>query len=328
MKRVMIWCITLAAWGFMASSALVHAQAGAHDYPTRNLRLIVPFGAGGGPDATGRQVAQGLSERTMRNVIVDNRPGASGLIGMAELARANADGHTVGLVSLSQAVIQAMAANPPVNIAHDLAPVAHLFRQYTVLIVRPDSPAKSVRDLLQLLREKPGFHGYASGGNGTPAHLAAELFLRANKVQARHIPYKGMTAGVTDIIRGDVLFACSVTSNVATLIQGGRLKALGLLAPKRISTFPDVPAFAELGLPDVDVTSWAGIAAPRATPPALRQRLAALLRATVEDPVHAKAFTALGLEIAYLPAEPFDAVIQSEAARWARFVKETGLRID
>ena len=129
-------------------------------------------------------------------------------------------------------------------------------------------------------------------------------------------------------IRGDVLFACSVTSNVASLIQGGRLKALGLLAPRRISTFPDVPAFAELGLPDVDVTSWSGIAAPRATPPVLSQRLAAFLRETVDDPVHAKAFAMLGLDIAYLPAQPFGAVIQSEVARWARFVKETGLRID
>ncbi len=308
--------------------AQAHAQTSTEVYPTRNLRLIVPFGAGGGPDAMGRQLAQGLSERTKRNVIVDNRPGASGLIGMAELARANADGHTIGAVSISQVVIQAMAANPPVNIARDLAPVAHLFRQYTVLIVRPDSPAKSAHDLIQQIREKPGFHSYASGGNGTPAHLAGELFLRANKVQGRHIPYKGMMVAVTDIIRGDVLFACSVTANVATLIHGGRLKALALLAPRRNSTFPDVPTLAELGLPEVDVTSWTGVATPLATPLALRQRLSAILREVVDDPAHAKAFGTLGLEVTYQPAELFGSIIQSEVLRWARFVRDTGLQID
>lgn len=318
----------LAALAVCVVCAAAQAQDSAQVYPTRNLRLIVPFNAGAGPDATGRQLAQGLSERTKRNVIVDNRPGASGLIGMSELARANPDGHTIGLVSLSQAVIQAMAVNPPVNVARDLAPVAHLFRQYTVLIVRPDSPLKSARELLQMLRDRPGAFAYASGGNGTPAHLAAEIFLRTNKVQARHIPYKSMMLAVTDIIRGDVTFACSVTANVATLINGGRLKALGLLAPRRVGAFPDVPSFAELGLPDVDVTSWSGIAVPLATPIALRQRLAVILRDITEDPVHAKAFAALGLETAYLPVEPFGALMQSEVARWAKFVKETGLRID
>lgn len=311
-----------------ACCAAAQAQDGAQAYPTRNLRLIVPFNAGAGPDATGRQLAQGLSERLKRSVIVDNRAGASGLIGMSELARANADGHTIGLVSMSQTVIQAMAANPLINVERDLAPVAHLFRQYTVLIVRPDSPAKTARDLLQLLRDMPGTHAYASGGNGTPAHLAGELLLRTNKVRARHIPYKGMMAAVTDIIRGDVLFACSVTANVATLIHSGRLKPLGMLAPRRVSAFPDVPAFPELGLPDVDVSSWSGIAAPLATPPAVRRRLGAVLREITDDPIHAKAFTALGLETAYLPMEPFGALIQSEVSRWAKFVKETGLRID
>jgi tripartite-type tricarboxylate transporter receptor subunit TctC len=313
---------------FCAACATTQAQDSVQAFPARNLRLIVPFNAGAGPDATGRQLAQGLSERLKRNVIVDNRPGASGLIGMSELARASADGHTIGLVSLSQVVIQAMAVNPPVNVERDLAPVAHLFRQYTVLIVRPDSPAKTARELLQLLRDKPGAHAYASGGNGTPAHLAGELLLRTNKVQARHIPYKGMMAAVTDIIRGDVLFACSVTANVATLIHAGRVKPLGLLAPKRVSAFPDVPSFAELGLPDVDVTSWSGVAVPLATPLAVRRRLGAVLREITDDQVHAKAFAALGLETAYLPMEPFGALIQSEVSRWAKFVKETGLRID
>ncbi len=311
-----------------AACAAAQAQDSTQVYPTRNLRLIVPFNAGAGPDATGRQLAQGLSERTKRNVIVDNRAGASGLIGMAELARANADGHTIGLVSLSQTVIQAMTPNPPVNVARDLAPVAHLFRQYTILITRPDSPARNARELLQLIRDKPSAYAYASGGNGTPAHLAGELFLRMNKGQARHIPYKGMTSAVTDIIRGDVLFACSVTANVATLIHGGRIKALGLLAPKRIAAFPDVPSFAELGLPDVDVTSWSGIAVPLATPISVRRQLAVMLREITDDPVHAKSFAALGLDTAYLPMEAFGAVIQFEVARWAKFVKETGLRID
>jgi len=203
-----------------------------------------------------------------------------------------------------------------------------LFRQYTVLIVRPDSPFKSARDLLQRLRDKPGEYSFASGGNGTPAHLAGMLFLRSNKVQARHIPYKGMMLAVTDIIRGDVLFACSVTANVTALINSGRLKALGLLAPKRVAALPDVPSFAELGLSDVDLTSWSGISAPQATPLALRQRLSSILHEVTQDPAHAKVFAALGLETAYMPVAPFGDVMHSEVARWAKFVKEAGLRLD
>lgn len=304
------------------------AQESAAAYPSKNFRFIVGFTAGGGPDATSRRLAQGLVEKTGRNVVVDNRPGATGLIGMGELARSNPDGYTIGIINMASPVIQVMMAKPPVDIGRDLAPVAQLFRQYTVLVVRPELPVKSPRDLIEMIRAAPGAHSFASGGNGTPAHLAGELFIRSMGLKANHVPYKGMSIGVTDLIRGDVLFACSVIANVSSLIQSGRLKALGVLGPQRIAAFPDLPSFVELGLPDVDVSSWAGVVAPAGTPVALREKLGRILVEVADDPVHAKGFAALGLERSQAGHEALGVLIRSDLVRWARFVKETGIRMD
>jgi tripartite-type tricarboxylate transporter receptor subunit TctC len=322
-------CVLLAcAVAALVDVNCVRAQESAAAYPSRNFRFIVGFTAGGGPDATSRRLAQGIAEKTGRNVVVDNRPGATGLIGMSELARANPDGYTIGIINMASPVIQVMMAKPPVDIGRDLAPVVQLFRQYTVLVVRPELPVRTPRELIEMIRAAPGAHSFASGGNGTPAHLAGELFVRSMGLKANHVPYKGMTIGIADIIRGDVLFACSVIANVSNLIQGGRLKALAVLGPKRIAAFPELPSFVELGLPDVDVSSWAGVVAPAGTPVALRAKLGRILVEVADDPSHAKGFAALGLERSQADHEVLGALIRSDLVRWARFVKETGIRMD
>ena len=152
--------------------------------------------------------------------------------------------------------------------------------------------------------------------------------MRSVGAKATHVPYKQITTAITDIVRGDVLFACSVIANVAALIQGGRLRALGVVGPKRLALFPDVPSFVELGLPDPDVSSWAGVAAPPGTPLPIRQKLNRMLREVADDSVHAKAFATLGLEPAQASVEQFGTIIKSELARWGKFVRESNIRMD
>lgn len=329
MKRRHTLPVTLVGIVFATAASGTHAQTSDAAFPVRNMRFIVPFGSGSGPDALGRRLAQGLAEKTGRNIIVDNRVGASGLIGIAELARAVPDGHTIAITNLATPVAQVMMSKPPADLALDVTPVAQLFRQYTILVVRPNLPVKSAKDLVDMMKEKPGAYTFASGGSGTPAHLAGEMFVRAVGAKAVHVPYKGIVpAAVSDIIRGDVLFACSVVSNVATLVQGGRLKGLAIVGPKRLIAFPEVPSFTEAGIPDPDVSSWTGVVAPKDTPVAIRQKLNRLLREIADDPAHAKAFVMLGTDPAQASVEQFGDYIKSELKRWAKFVKETNIRID
>ncbi len=301
---------------------------GARDFPAKTMRFLVPFGPGGGPDIIGRRLAQGLVEKTGRNVVVDNRVGATGILGMHELARATPDGYTFGLLNAATPVAQVMMAKPPVDLARDLVPVVQLLRYYTIVVVRPDLPARTAKDLVDMLKEKPGAYSFGSGGNGTPAHLAGELFVRSVGAKATHVPYKQITTAITDVVRGDVLFICSAVANVAALIQSGRLRAVGAVGPRRIAAFPNVPSFVELGLPDPNVVSWTGVVAPAGTPLPVRQRLHRLLREVAAVPVHATAFEQLGLEPAEGTVEQFGATIRSELDRWGKFVRDANIRTD
>lgn len=178
------------------------------------------------------------------------------------------------------------------------------------------------------MKDKPGAYSFGSGGNGTPAHLAGELFVRSVGVKATHVPYKQITTAITDVTRGDLLFICSAVANVAALVHSGRLKALGVVGSRRIAAFPSVPSFVELGLPDPDVVSWTGVVAPAGTPLPLRQKLHGILREVAAEPAQAKAFEALGLEPAEATLEQFGAMIGSELERWSKFVRETNIRLD
>lgn len=318
----------LAMLAMLAVLALAphRAWAGALEYPARTMRFVVPFGPGGGPDTIARRLAQGLTDKTGHNVVVDNRVGATGMLGMHEVARATPDGYTFGLLNAATPVAQVMTAKPPVDLARDVAPVGQLLRYYTILVVRPELPVRSARDLVEMIKAKPGAYSFGSGGNGTPAHLAGEMFMRSVGAKASHVPYKQITTAIADVIRGDVLFICSAVANVATLIQSGRLKAIGAVGPARIKAFPDVPSFVELGLPDPQVASWTGVVMPTGAPLAVRQELHRLLREVASDPVHAKIFGQLGLDPAEGTMDQFGALIRAELERWGKFVRETGIR--
>ena len=297
-------------------------------FPTRTIRLIVPFSPGGGPDVSARRLAEALSTRLGKQVIVDNRVGATGMIGMAELARAAPDGYTIVLVNLANAIAQAMQAKPPVELVRDTAPIALIGNQYTVLCVAPNAPVRTVAELSQRLKASPGKYTFGSGGNGTPAHLAGELFRRALGADARHIPYKSIATALTDVGRGEVSFIFSIGNSAIPLIRSGRLRALAVAAPQRIAALPDLPTMAEAGVAGVEVQSWTGLAAPAGTPPAIILQLNHALREVLAAADMRQFFENLGIEVADASAQEFGALVRAETVRWAAFVKQAGIGID
>ena len=297
-------------------------------FPARPIRLIVPFSPGGGPDVSARRIAEALAARLGKQVIVDNRVGATGMIGMAELARAPADGYTVALINLANVIAQAMQAKPPVDLARDTTAIALLGHQYTVLCVAPNSPARTVVELVKMLKDAPGVHTFGSGGNGTPAHLAGELFRRAIGADARHIPYKAIPTALTDVGRGEVSFIFSIGNSAIPLVRSGRLRALAVAAPQRIAALPDLPTLAEAGVAGVDVQSWTGLAAPAGTPRPLIDALNRAVRDVLAQADIRQFFGNLGIELVDGSAEEFGALVRTEAVRWAAFVRQASIGID
>ncbi|MBL8384545.1 MAG: tripartite tricarboxylate transporter substrate binding protein [Burkholderiales bacterium] len=314
--------------GILAAAAAGTSRAQAPTFPARTMRMILPFAPGGGPDTIGRRVAEGLATRLGTNIVVENRVGATGMIGLAELARAAPDGHTIGLVLQAHTVAQAMQAKPVADLVRDTAPFALIGRQYTVLCVGPGSPARSVADLAQMLKAAPGAHTFGSGGNGTPAHIAGELFRRTVGADARHIPYKALTVALTDVGRGEVSYIFSIGNSAIPLVRNGRLRALAVAAPQRVPAIPDVPTLAESGISGVEVYSWTGLVAPAGTPPAIVEVLNRATRDVLGQSAVRQAFENAGIDVMGGSAEEFASLVKSESARWAAFVRQTGITAD
>jgi tripartite-type tricarboxylate transporter receptor subunit TctC len=305
------------------------ATTGASDaYPSRPIRLIQPFSAGSGPDIVTRFVVKGMAERLGQNVVVEHRVGGTGLIGMQELARAAPDGYTIGYTNIAIPVVQELLAKGTFSLVRDVVPVGGSSRSINVLVVSPSLPARTVAELVALLKARPGAYSYASGGNGTPAHLNGETFKRDYGVDAVHVPYKGLASAITDMARGDVHFLFGTSGSMAPAIQAGRVRALAIAGPRRLPVLPDVPTMAEAGFPNTDVQSWAGLVAPAGTPADVVARLSHALRAVLADPATARFMEANGSEPFQTTPEEFGRLLASESERWRRFVRETGLKVD
>jgi tripartite-type tricarboxylate transporter receptor subunit TctC len=254
--------------------------------------------------------------------------GATGLIGVQELAKAAPDGYTIGYANIAIPVAQELLTRGAFNIGRDVAAIGGTSRSINVLVVAPASPARSISDLVALLRARPGAYSYASGGNGTPAHLNGELFRRAHGLDVVHVPYKALAGAINDIARNDVHFMFGTSGSMVAPIQGGRLRALAIAGPRRLPALPDVPTMAEAGFPNSEVQSWAGLIAPPATPPSVIARLSRVLGEVLADPATAKFMETNGSEPFALPPEEFARLLTSESERWQRFVRETGLKAD
>lgn len=298
------------------------------DYPTRPVTLVVPFPAGGSTDLVARLVAAGMAEALGRQVVVENRGGAGGNTGSAAVAKSPPDGHTILMGTVAtHALNPALYGEMPYDAVEDFAPVSLLALVPNVLVVNPGFPAGSVAELVDLLRAAPGKYGYASAGNGTPAHLSAELFKSMAGVDMVHVPYRGAGPALVDVMGGHVPIMFDNLPPSLEHIRAGRLRGLGVTTRGRAPAAPDLPTVAET-LPGYETYSWNALFAPAGTPGAVVDRLNAAALAALADPGVAATLGELGATTVGSTPEELAAHVRAELAKWAPIVKASGARLD
>lgn len=299
------------------------------NWPTKPIRLVVTFPPGGSSDASARIVAPKLAERLGQPVVVDNRPGAGGGVGLDLVAKAPADGYTIVLASAG-----GLTANPslykqlPYDPTRDFAPITLFGTSPFVLLASPSLPAANVGDLIQLAKSQPGRLSYASGGNGTAMHLSGELLKSMGHVDIVHVPYRGSGPALIAVVGGETQLAIADITTAAAQIKSGRVKAVGVLGKERSPLAPDIPSLHESGLPGYDAGGWFGILAPAATPAPVVQRLNAEITAVLRSAEVRERFAAAGLEPLPSTPEEMAALMKSETVKWSRVIRESGAKID
>lgn len=307
---------------------LVAQTLAAQPYPTRPIRLVIPYPPGGPTDFVGRAVGQKVSQALGQQIVVDNRPGAGTIIGSELVARAAPDGYTL-LFGTGGGTFLAplMLPNVPYDPHRDFAPVSMLVQSPQVLVVHPSVAANSVSELVALAKAKPGALNFASVGTGTSPHLGGELFQSLAGIKLVHIPYKGTAPAVTDLISGQVHIMFTSMPTVLAHVQGGRLRLLGTGGAKRSAVIPETPPIAET-LPGFDLVTWYGIFAPAHTPDAIIKRLnAEIVKALADPDIHGR-LAAQGLEPAPTTPQELKRYTQQDSSRWARLIKAAGIRGD
>ncbi len=329
MKFLYSRCATRVAASITVSLVFSVAALAQSAYPNKPIRLIVPFPAGGSVDVTSRALAQKLSEQLGQQVIVDNRPGAGGNIGMDALAKSPADGYTLGMGALStHAVNPALFAKMPYDAVKDFAPISLVVITPNVLVTNP--AALPVNDLAGIINaaKASGKVNCASGSNGSAGHLACELFKLQTGAPITHVPYKGGGPAMTDLLGGQVQMMFDNMASAMPQIKVGKLKAFAVTTPKRSALAPDLPTMAEAGIKDFDVFTWWGLFAPADTPPELVRRLSSEVGKALAAPDLREKWLASGAEPAASTPEEFRAFIGKELTKYARIVKESGAKVD
>jgi tripartite-type tricarboxylate transporter receptor subunit TctC len=320
--------IAHAAFAALALLAIVPAGA-AEKYPTRPVRMIVPFPPGGGTDILTRVVGQKLSEGFVQQVVVDNRPGAGGTIGSRIAADAPADGYTLIMANAgSHAVNASLYSKLPYDPVKDFAPITLVSSAPNILIVHPSLPVKSVKDLIALAKAKPGQLAFGSGGNGSTAHLSGEMFKTMADIDIVHVPFKGSPSAVLAVISGQIAMAMPNIPPALPHVKTGKLKALAVTTAKRSAAVPELPTVAESGLSGYEATAWFGVLAPAGTPRDIIEKLNALIVKSLRAPDMQQRLQADGAEAAGGTPEAFAAVIKRDIAKWAVVVKKSGARAD
>jgi tripartite-type tricarboxylate transporter receptor subunit TctC len=312
----------------MSAAATVFATPAAlAAFPDKPVKLVVPFSPGGGTDAIARALGVGMSQVLGQPVIVDNRPGAGTIIGSDAVAKSAPDGYTVLVSTFAHAVNPSLMAKLPYDTQKAFAPVVLLARGPNVLVVRADSPYKSVADLVAAARANPGKLTYASQGNGTSAHLAGEMFTNLAKVQMTHIPYKGAGPALTDLLGGQVDMMFATAAAASSQVAGGKLRAIGVTTPRRAPALKDVPAIAET-VPGYAVESWYGLFVPTGTPAEVIGKLNAAAKKATESAEFRKMLEPEGLSVSAGAPNELAEFVGTETARWSRIVKENNVKVD
>jgi tripartite-type tricarboxylate transporter receptor subunit TctC len=301
--------------------------AGAQPFPSDVIRIVVPPGPGTPPDIISRLVANELAETEGWRVVVENRPGALQTIAMADVSRHPADGYSLLTMSVPMMVTPSLLPNVGLRPDVDFAPVIKISTSYTALVATPLLPVKSVTELVDLLKSKPGQLNFSSAGFGTPSHLIGEMFQLQTGVRATHVPYQQFPQAIADLIGGTNQFMFVTTLPVVELVAAGKLRALAVTAPKRIAALKDIPSVVEAGYPGLVVEDWVGFAVKSGTPTEITARLNQAINKVLANPKVREAFQNIGAEPAGGTPDEFGQVIHGQVAHWAKIVKDANIKL-
>jgi len=303
-------------------------MAQAQPYPSKPVRVVVPYPPGGPTDIVARVLFQQVAESTGQQFVIDNRAGAGGNIGAEHVAKAPADGYTVLIGTTAHAINMSLFKSLNYDVQKDLAPVSLLTQGPLVLVTHPQFPANSVKELIDMAKAKPGSLNFASSGNGQSTHLSAELFNSMAGTKMVHVPYKGSAPALSDLMTGQVGIMFDTTLSAMPFVRAGKLKALGVTSPQRTPAAPDVPTIAESGLPGYEVFAWNGVLVPAGTPKAIVAQLNEEIRKAMQLPQVRDKFSAQGFAASWNTPDQFGVFVRNEVDKWARTVKASGATLD
>lgn len=298
--------------------------AAAQSYPVKPIRFVI----GPAPDLLPRLVGQKLAATLKQQVVVDQRPGAGGIIAGETVAKAPPDGYTWLMSSASFVILGGLYSNLPYDFMRDLAPVTLMATLPFILVVHPAVPAKSLPEFVQLARAKPGQINYGNPGNGTSTHLATEMFKNAVKIDIVNVPYKGVVQAVTDLLAGQVHFMFAIAQAAVPHVQSGKLRALAVSSSKRSAALPELPTIAESGFPEIDVVGWNGVHVPAKTPRATIDKINAAIADVLKSREMKERMIASGFDLVATTVEEFDAFVKRDVERYAKVIKESHIRVD
>jgi tripartite-type tricarboxylate transporter receptor subunit TctC len=317
--RVLLLSLSLAS-----AAALAQSPVG---YPAKPIRLVVPYTPGASNDTLSRATAQSMAPLLGQSVVIDNRPGAGGMIGAEAVARAEPDGYTILNVQASFATNVAIRSKMPYDVFKDFAYIGMMTKSPMIVVVHPSLPVKTMKELVALARKRPGELNYGSSGTGGSNHLATELFAKAANIKIVHVPYKSIGLAITDLLGGNVQLVITSLPSALVQVKAGRIKALGVASAQRSSFAPDVPTVTEGGVPYVSELWW-GLAAPARTPPEIVNRLSETLRKAMQTPQLKEQYAREGGEPLPMTPQEFAKYVFAEVNRWRQVVKDAGLQLE
>ena len=312
----------------LAAAFLATGAAAADTWPSRPVKIIVPFAAGGPADVYARVLGARLEKALGQPFVIEDMPGGGSIVGTAAVAKSQPDGYTLLMMSNTHTVNESLIKDKPFQLMRDFVPVAPVNYSDLVLVVHPSVPVKTLKDLIALAKSKPGALNYASSGPGTPYHMAGELFKAMAGVDIVHVPYKGSSGARTDVLGGQVQMMFDAITTMAPHVEAGKVRALGTTGKVRSSVLPDVPTISEAGVPGYEAVIWLGIMAPKGTPQAVVDRLNAEIRKAVAAPDLEAEWKKQGAVPMSMSPEEFGKYLHADIEKWARIVKISGARQD
>ncbi|MGZ5095658.1 MAG: tripartite tricarboxylate transporter substrate binding protein [Burkholderiales bacterium] len=322
MKRIAVICIAIA--GAMLGTS-THA---AETYPIKPVRMIVPYSPGGNADIQARYIAERLTDALGKQVVVDNRAGANGIIGAELAVRSPPDGYTLLLVANTFTVNPGLYPNIPYDTVKDLQPITLVGDTPLLFVANTAVAASSVKEVLALAKSRPGQLNYGSSGNGSPSHLAGALLEVMTGIKLVHVPYKGMAASNVAVMSGEIQLGFPSMTSVLPHVKSGKLKAFAITVKSRSALAPDIPTMAEAGVPGYEASIWNGLLAPAGTPRPIVNRLNEAVAQILKSPQAKERYANVGAEIRYDSPEEFQALIRSDVAKWAKVIRARGIRVD